>query len=315
MRSFFSLTRPFDTGSKWLLGTTLASGALGVCIGILGLIYEPPSSIRVSQGNVVENLNRNSDVDLVIRLVPYNQASADRLAIGHLPTLGPESVDYTFVADYSEVRGYHAAEAAEMLGGSMNGATHVSAIIFPEQLNTSQFPEFVPANARGLLQVIRAIDDLHRRDADYTKPFNVTDKLRELNLSNLRHAEDEVQDLGKSDKSTYRWNNYGPFYQDYCHAAKMFLSGDFSARRKISNIGNDWHALGFAQDLTNGEDPDSAPCDVSDWGVKTATLKSVVGVRVFLIRNIKLHDLQDQVLIDFYFPKIQFIPDFHNLER
>jgi len=263
--------------------------------------------VRLSHSRVLANLKNNSKVNFVIRLVPYNQKSANKLAIGYLPTLGPEGVDYTFVADYSELRGYSAAESAEMLGGSMNLQTHVSAVIFPLSLNTPTFPDFLPANARGLLQIVRTLDDSYKGTLEYSKPFNVNNKLEELDP---KLANDEVKDLDSSDISRWRWEHYQQYYKDYCITAYNFISGDFSAKRKISRIGPDWHALGFAQNLSDGSNPDPAPCDLTAWDQKAAGIQDLVGARVFLIKNIKLQDLQDQVLIDFFYPDTTPIPDF-----
>jgi hypothetical protein len=156
------------------------------------------------------------------------------------------------------------------------------------------------------MQIIKSIDDSHRGSPNY-KPFNVIEKLSQHDSA---LAADEETDLRSSDKWTWSWKHYKRYYSDYCALAQQFISGDYSANKKISQFRRDWHPLGFAQNLADGADPDSTPCDVQDWEKKANSIENVVGARVFLIKNFKLQDLQDQVLIDFFYPNTTLIPDF-----
>jgi hypothetical protein len=93
----------------------------------------------------------NSRVDWLIRLIPYNPISEPDLAVSRLQMLGQPKLLYTFVAPYNELRGYNVLQAVRMIGGNIKPRQNVSAIIF------ERTTDIIPANAKGLLQIVHDI--------------------------------------------------------------------------------------------------------------------------------------------------------------
>jgi hypothetical protein len=291
------------------LFTSLAAGVVlslaGPSISLIGLArdrsrgFEP---VKVSKHTVLANLGTNARVSWLVRLIPNDPAAEPELTVARLTHLGRPSQRYTFVADYSELRGYTASEAVLKTGGSMISRTAVSAILFP--LHSRQL---YPANARGLLQVVAAIDAKRDPAILNYQPFNLESKLSSSEKNDLASGFDSV--------AAWSWANYGKqFYRHYCDLAHEFRCGSSSARALIGDLSRDWHPLGLALNPPAIADPCAQPqaspqeCDFSSWR-DTARLEPAVGARVFLIENTELSRLEGRILINFDRPDAQVIPD------
>ena len=127
--------RQISAGQKL---TTIALLLTGLVLSIAGLsgalweeLTEPESPVRVGETpNLVspsqsfKDLLTNARVERLIRLVVRKP---NELQSG---SLGKDGQAYTLVADYDEMRGRTAAEAARLLGATVEVGDRVSAIIF-----------------------------------------------------------------------------------------------------------------------------------------------------------------------------------------
>jgi hypothetical protein len=291
---------------KWILFGSLGMGILislaGATLAVLDLSKDRLrsfSSVQVKSDAVLRNLQNNSEVTWLIRLIPFDPNTKPELSIARLTHLGRSDQTYTFVADYAELRGYSAYDAIHRVGSTMRDATHVSAIIFPIR---EHHVHVYPANARGILQVIREIESSHQTSSSYTK-FDLETSL----------GEGQKDDLKDTDSlPSWEWKSYSHYYKDYCELAQRFRCGEYSAKSLMGNLSPDWHPLGFAQDSLHPPDPcktREAVCEVSDWDKDVMPLAPHVGARVFLIENFEIDTLEGRILIDFDDPKSEVIPD------
>jgi hypothetical protein len=214
-----------------------------------------------------------------------------------LEMLGPKSQFFTFVGNYEEMAGYTAKDALLMTGGGYTDGMHISAVIFRLRGN------LYPANARGLLQVVREVES--RKDVDLPKKFLVG--------SNLLN-DGELDDIKLNSINSYRLESFSDKYQHYCELAHQFQCGySFSARDRIGGLNPDWHPLGFSKRQTDEVAcrnlNDAGYCKFSDWKSSKALWRSQFGSRAFLIRNLAIEDIDGRILIDFDQPDRQKIPD------
>ncbi len=302
--SVWSIVRSNDPKSQkypfFSTAATTVSGILVIVFGIQGFAHAARRTPEtVTAADVLRKVKEGGAVTTLIRLIPYNSNKSLDLAIGRLSMLGRQSDDYVFVADYSELRGRIAEDSAEMVGLSTQGIDHISVVIFPVEGNTSaddnHFPDLVPGDARGLLQVVRAMDNQYRGDPDW-KAFDVDSKLQEK-----KYGADEKKNLEEKSRIYWGIEKYKDYYHDYCVLAEDFVNGHYSAKEKIGNIDEDWEPPGFVQ---SGPEPGD-PCAYPERKIaQDATV-----TRVFLIRNKPLRDLRNQTQIDFSRPREQRIPD------
>jgi hypothetical protein len=279
---------------------------IGLVIALIPSVAPGPTP--VSRDTAIQNLRTNKYVQYCVRLVPYSSDQRPRFE-----RLGPPGQLYTFVADYPELQGHTVADAVEMVGGSVTQVTHVFAVIF----SRNDYP-IIPANARGLLQVIGQIDDAHKSDKQYCQ-FNVKD----------RTTPQEWTDLSNNRLPTWAFDKYKSFFPDYCAKAFDFINfsttpscrtassqtaQDYrTAQDYLGTINSDWNPLGFSEE--GRTTIDRSACNISndlDWDETFVGLKGKFGARAFLIQNLKIADLQGRwlvALIDFTDPEHQVIPD------
>jgi hypothetical protein len=185
-------------------------------------------------------------------------------------------------------------EALLKVGGSMANASHVSTILFPLDGRS-----LVPANARGLLQVIKELDDELGGKMQNYKSFQLDTKLNSIELKALRSRDIE----------TWKWENYRDNYSRYCELAQEFKEGDYTAKTLLGDIARDWHPMGFSRRLPEGPSgKQDQSCDVGSWQEILGKAQEF-GARVFLIKNLLLSDISGRVLIDFRDAKHNVIPD------
>ena len=234
----------------------------------------------------------------MLRLIPYNPVTKPELAVSSLPSLGRLPQLYTFVASYHELRGYKVRDAVRMIGGAVRPGEHVSAIIFPVQ------PKLVPANARGMLQIVSDIQTDH--------PDQIVKK---LDLSQL--SDDERQNLAYRDSlPSWGFHAYATYYPTYCKLSQKFRceTPEYSARDYIGDIADDWTPLGFSTENPFEHGPCESQitenlCSISTWDEAGKQYEKDFGARAFLTKNSEISDLKDVYLIDFGEPDSQLIPD------
>jgi len=161
--------------------------------------------------------------------------------------------------------------------------------------------QLYPANARGLLQVVRDVEQ--RMDVS-------SDRLLISGKTNALNAE-ELTDLDNTAIYSWRWENYRTRYPHYCELAQEFrCKAKYAARANIGGLYRDWHPLGLAQD--EQQDPcleSTTNYCKADWAALRKTLLPHFGSRVFLIENLDLTTIGDRYLIEFGSAGDQVIPD------
>lgn len=250
---------------------------------------------RIAADDSFKNLQKNSRVDWLIRLISYDPVKQADLSVSHLKTLGPEPQLYTFVSSYNELRGYNVREAVRMAGGHIMPGAHVSAIIFPRRF------DITPANAKGILQTVKNIQA--EIGSQLEKPLAFSD-LTENDEKNLKNRDNLL---------AWSWDGYKAHYKKFCLLAIDLHCNDYSEKTYISRIEEDWNPLGFARRTPPNHgicEPESkSVCDISDWKQAAQEFREAFGARAFLIRNFKVKSLADPYLIDFEQPDAQLIPD------
>jgi len=293
---------------KFLIFVTLTGGVIfssgGLGLSLLEVShdrYRGFQSARIDPNKALSHLEQNSMVVWLIRLIAYNPNRQPNLALDKLTHLGHESQLYTFVAPYDELRGYTVEDAVRKFGGLLDRPSHVSAILFPLP---SHDIKLIPANARGLLQIVKKIDESKDPAAAGYKPFD---------FSQL--SKDQHDDLGKTHRESWSWNEYGKFYKSYCKLAQSIRcdKSQYTAIAQIGQINGDWHPLGLSQQLPSefnpcSDDATKKQCEIDKWE-DTQDLRETFGTRVFFIKNMVLSDIPGRVLIDFDQPVSQVIPD------
>jgi hypothetical protein len=184
-------------------------------------------------------------------------------------------------------------------GLSNKNAKKVSAIIFP--LNGISL---YPANARGLLQVAKEMED--RRDIQTQLTKRLLDGKNTLGPT-------ELQDLAETSIQSYKLSSFTDKFQHYCEIAhELACSGStYSVQAYIGKISSDWHPLGFSQNPRSDRCnlPISEYCKFKDWNAAWKDFNNQFGSRAFLIRNLEVKNIPGRILIDFDKPSEQLIPD------
>jgi hypothetical protein len=301
--------------SRWyaiLLTVCLVFGILCALIGPgLSILNSRTVIAQVSRSQALKNLETNERVSWLIRLIAFNSSKDPNLGVGDFPRLGPVkppaqyTQQFTFVADYQELRGYNVMDAVRMTGLQMRAFEHVSAIIFPLEVIKDRL---YPANARGLLQVISKVEEIND-DPDVTieKRFDVNKR--------LGGNETAKDDLNKYEIGTCAWDSYKKFFNQYCELTEDFKKGEFSAKHYIGNIEKDWNPLGFSRIRT--EQPADIPasmkiCGIHSWNNVVQEYSEAFGARTFLIKNREIDHIPRRYMIDFDEPERQVIPDIWN---
>jgi hypothetical protein len=246
----------------------------------------------MSAQQAFDDLRANARLSWLVRMVPYDPANPV-LATDKLTYLGAPNEDYTFVADYAELRGYTAEQAARLAGGAIQPGQRISAIIFP--LNKQRL---YPANVRGMLQVVQEIDKQRAGEPDY----------RASGLDRLLSPA-ESKDLANGKIASWAWDSYREHFASYSRVFERLRADRISAIDHIGHIGRDWCPAGCSRLV--GHDtplrPDTMTLELSD---SSPVAIERFGVRVFLIRNLPIDSLAGRILIDFDKPDEQIVPYF-----
>lgn len=239
-----------------------------------------------------QSLQENKRVNWLIRLIPYSRSRQNSLSIHELKSLGPPEQEFVFVADYDEVKNLTVTDAVYKSGLSMAGKDSVSAIIFP--LNRGPL---YPASARGLLQVIAKVDEMKKGEQNY-HPFDLSTKLDPT----------PFKDLSDERLFTWAWSSYSKYYNDYLEVVTDARRSKISALQYIGSLGQDWHPLGYSQNLEQQLDKKGNFELLTNTGDRVEAPN--FGVRAFLLENMKLSEINDIALIRFDRPDKDRIPDF-----
>lgn len=267
-----------------------------VAVGLAPPRSTPSSFERMSAAQAWSDLESSRPVGHLIRLIAYDPQTEPWLAIDRLERLGPPDQLYSFVASYEEMAGYTAKQALEKNGLSLREGQHVSAVIFPQRT------ERYPANARGLLQIIRAVEQ--------EKGAAIDERL--LDGANALTAA-EAEGLQATGSASYRVSDFRDLYPRYCELARRFNCGPapYPASRFIGSLYHDWHPLGFSQ-IEPARDPCTLPaeqyCAFADWATARAEFLPKFGSRAFFTRNLEIATIPGRILIDFDRPDRQIIP-------
>ncbi|WP_422016402.1 hypothetical protein [Reyranella sp.] len=267
-----------------------------VAIGLAPPRSAPTSFERRSAAQAWADLESNRPVGHLIRLVAFDPQKEPGLAIDRLARLGPPDQLYSFVASYEEMAGYTARQALEKNGLRLREGQHVSAVIFPRRT------ELYPANARGLLQIIRAVEQ-EKGEAIGERFLDGANALSEA----------EAKDLQSTDVASYRVSDFRDLYPRYCELARRFNCGPapYPASRFIGSLYHNWHPLGFSQ-IEPARDPCTLPvaqyCAFGDWTKMRAEFLPRFGSRAFLTKNLEIATIPGRILIDFDQPDRQIIP-------
>lgn len=120
----------------------------------------------VTRSQAFLNLRDNKHVNWLIRFIVFDPGSQDdnqkKLSQGDIPDLAPSKFLFTFVSSSQELRNRSVIEAVQMVGGQIRDKDHVWAIAFPLEETDETRVNLYPANARGVLQVIREIQQEKR---------------------------------------------------------------------------------------------------------------------------------------------------------
>lgn len=287
--------------TRLLRSALFASLAAGVILAALAIGFAPPrpappSFERLSAAQAWADLESNRPVGHLIRLVAFDPQKEPWLAIDRLTRLGPPDQLYSFVASYEEMAGYTARQALEKNGLRLSEGQHVSAVIFPRRT------ELYPANARGLLQIIRAVEQ-EKGEAIGERFLDGANALSEA----------EAKDLQSTDIASYRVSDFKDKYPRYCELARRFNCGpaSYPASRFIGSLYHDWHPLGFSQ-IEPARDPCTLPaahyCAFVDWATTKSEFLPRFGSRAFFTKNLEIAKIPGRILIDFDQPDRQIIP-------
>ena len=210
--------------------------------------------------------------------------------------IGPEGVRFTFVGSYEELKGRKVSEVLDLVGQSLRSREHVSAIIF--SASPEEYP-IIPANARGLLQVIS--------DVEQDNSANISHPLLPLGALSDR----ERSDLASRDEiGSWAFSAYRPYFRSYCEKAHVFrCSATYDVKRYISAINSDWHPIGAAVHYRESPCRSAEYCSIDAWDRIKERYFGDFGARIFFIPNVEIDKLHDRYLIDFENPTEQLIPE------
>jgi hypothetical protein len=303
-----------------LIGGILFSAA-GPALTLISVAENSDRPIRTtSSEQALDNLRKNARVEWLIRLIPFNPAKQPDLAVSKLQRLGPKEQLYTFVAPYEELRGYRVSEAVRKVGGIYEQGDHVSAIIFSvpghrgsdsnahcggQEEKADDCHPIIPANARGILQVISKIEQGLSKDN--------TDKSGFLIEGRETLSDQEKHDLKNIRIYSWSFSNYSDKYTNYCKLSHEFFCsrGKYLASKYIGGLRWDWHPIGISEEETSDPCNEKVDkyCEIKSWDEVKSKLLEHFGSRAFLIENLDIDGLPNRYLIDFGDPTNQVIPD------
>jgi hypothetical protein len=243
-----------------------------------------------------ENLEHNARVAWLIRLAVYDPEEPT-LRIDDASSLGAPLEDFSFVADYAELRGHTASEAAQRVGIAWKPGQSVSGVVFPIGRHT-----IFPASVRGMLQVVQQIDMRRAAEPGYkAAPLDVL-------LTSAERA-----NLAAVDIKSWAWDNYRAHFVGFARAFATLRTRNASAVRHIGEIGPAWSEPGCWRMLERVRTSEQAGAAnehtmVLDLpGGQTIQIQDFA-VRAFLVRNQPVGSIPGRVLLDFSDPAHQQLP-------
>jgi hypothetical protein len=145
-----------------LLGIVLVCAVSCLLVGPGLALYDARRPFQiVTRNQAFLNLRDNKHVNWLTRFIVFDPFSSDNiqkmLSQGDIPNLANPDFVFTFVSSNQELRNRTVIEAVQMVGGQIRDKDHVWAIAFPLEETDETKVSLYPANARGVLQVIRAV--------------------------------------------------------------------------------------------------------------------------------------------------------------
>jgi hypothetical protein len=242
------------------------------------------------------NLKHNAPVAWLVRLAVYDPENPV-LRIDDASSLGPAIEDFSFVADYAELRGHTASEAAHRVGIAWKPGQSVSGLIFPIGRHT-----IFPASVRGMLQVVQQIDMRRAAEPGYkAAPLDVL-------LTNTERA-----NLAAVDIKSWAWANYRAHFLGFARAFATLRARNASAVAHIGEIGpawsepGCWRMLELVGTLERAGTANERKMVLDLPGGQTIQIQNFA-VRAFLVRNQPVSSLPGRVLLDFSDPARQQLP-------
>lgn len=292
------MSRPLlRVATKWacLMAFSLATRlSAGVVVGIPATL--PPSLARVERctsERAFEHLKNGTPAERLVRMIAYDPETEPSLSASNLKTLGVPRQRFIFVGDHDELKGYTVREAMSKVGTPVHAGQRVTVIIFP-----ASGREVFPANARGLLHAIHAVDQHHanlpRNDADY-RPANLTQYLTRC----------EIDQLASYPQSQWAWRTWGPTHRRDTDIVRELKNIPVSAFHYLGTIDSDWNSLGYAKAMGKTDLP-IANFTLS-LGCETFPLENF-GARVLFTNNQNIADLTNATLLDSSNPQTDRIP-------
>jgi hypothetical protein len=264
------------TGALFLLGA-----AQGISLWSSASGYLPSTTPE----QAFQALQDNKRVTWLIRLIPYSRKTESYLSIHALKTLGSSEDKFVFVADYEELKNLTVSNAIYRLGLSLGNKDDVSAIIFP--LNRRYL---YPANVRGLLQVLRKLDQQMKGQPNYTT-FELAEHVDKTALDQLNDWQ----------ISSWSWKSYSKYFKQYSIAFDKARKSHSSALEYIGTLGPDWDPTGYSKVIVqqNG----NGASEAKNFRLETQDKEEVkldnFGARAFLLENLNLQDIDHLILIHF----------------
>jgi hypothetical protein len=241
--------------TRALLVLVLVCAVLCLLVGPGLALYDARRPFQiVTRSQAFLNLRDNKHVNWLIRFIVFDPFSSDTiqqmLSQGDIPKLANPDYVFTFVASNQELRNRTVIEAVQMVGGQIRDKDHVWAIAFPLEETDETKVSLYPANARGVLQVIREIKQEKKNIISTDKSYNIDQVL----------SSEEQQDLEDIRSPSYVFANYRKYYTHYCTLAIDFLKVHWKEQDFMSKISDDWNPLGFSTRRTTESSPYPALC-------------------------------------------------------
>jgi hypothetical protein len=147
---------------RWLQVVLFITLIFGIGFSVAGpsfalLNFTENAIPKVSTKVAFERLKTNAFTRWLIRLIPYDPAKEPDLAANRPKKLGLDLQSFSFVSSYDELRGLSPGDAVRKAGGLLPDKYRLWAVIF--QIPSPDDTVLYPANARGLLQVVRQIEN------------------------------------------------------------------------------------------------------------------------------------------------------------
>jgi len=117
------------------------------------------------------------------------------------------------------------------------------------------------------------------------------------------------QDLNDVGITSYAWGSYSARFDSYKQIVERCRDGKYSAGEYFGSINRDWSPFGYSKTIgLNISLRTTQSFELTKSSKEKVSLPDF-GARAFLIRNAKIEDLDNVILLDFKSPSIDRILD------